>query len=172
MPAASFPVRTRAQTAGGPALRCDIVAEMVAPFADRWEVAADEPLRQGGEASAPPPLDLLAAALVACLATQIRVFARHRALPLDRVGVAAEFRWRGLAQPGGLYAAQAEGIDIDIRIEAGVATATLVGLMHDALRACFVEAVLDRALPVRHRLHHRGACLELPGREAGADAAR
>ena len=48
---------------------------------------ADEPVAFGGLGSGPNPYDLLAAALGACSAMTLRLYARRKAWPLDRVTV-------------------------------------------------------------------------------------
>ena len=48
---------------------------------------ADEPASAGGEDSGPSPYELLAAALGACTAMTIRLYADSKKLPLDRVRV-------------------------------------------------------------------------------------
>nr|WP_210313632.1 bifunctional alpha/beta hydrolase/OsmC family protein [Rhodopseudomonas rhenobacensis] len=50
-------------------------------------IAADEPIEAGGDDSGPGPYDLLIAALGACTAMTIRLYADRKALPLDRVTV-------------------------------------------------------------------------------------
>ena len=53
----------------------------------RHRLLVDEPLAAGGEDSGPSPYDMLCAALGACTAMTLRLYADAKKLPLERVGV-------------------------------------------------------------------------------------
>lgn len=64
---------------------------------------ADEPPEVGGLGSGPTPYELLAASLGACTAMTVRLYARHKALPLDRVTVKVCHRRKADMQPADLF---------------------------------------------------------------------
>lgn len=55
---------------------------------------ADEPIEAGGLGSGPNPYDLLGAALGACIAMTLRVYAARKGWPLEGVHVAVRHEWR------------------------------------------------------------------------------
>jgi len=95
---ADLPLRTEAQqgyvvveeTGGG-----DFQVEIRAGGA---RLLADEPVEVGGLGSGPTPYDLLSAGLGACTAMTLRLYARGKDLPLERVRVAVGHR-RDAAEP-------------------------------------------------------------------------
>jgi putative redox protein len=60
---------------------------------------ADEPRAAGGLGSGPGPYDLLAAALGACKAMTVRLYARRKDWPLERVQVCVRHRRPSLTAP-------------------------------------------------------------------------
>ncbi|MDX1381210.1 MAG: bifunctional alpha/beta hydrolase/OsmC family protein [Xanthomonadales bacterium] len=60
---------------------------LTAMNADGHEFLADEPLSYGGTDLGPTPYDFLSAALGACTAMTLNVYARHKKLPLESVRV-------------------------------------------------------------------------------------
>ena len=54
---------------------------------DRHMLKADEPQNMGGDDTGPAPYDFLNAALGACKAMTIRMYADHKGLPLENVNV-------------------------------------------------------------------------------------
>src|SRR5690606_9334645 len=64
---------------------------------------ADEPPEVGGLGSGPTPYDLLAAGLGACTAMTLRLYARGKQLPLDKVTVTVGHSRRRDAAPADLF---------------------------------------------------------------------
>lgn len=64
---------------------------------------ADEPPEVGGLGSGPTPYDLLAAGLGACTAMTLRLYARGKRLPLDKVSVTIGHSRRRDAEPADLF---------------------------------------------------------------------
>jgi putative redox protein len=64
---------------------------------------ADEPVDVGGLGSGPTPYDLLCAALGACTAMTLRLYARHKKWPLERVRVSVGHARNKPEQPGDTF---------------------------------------------------------------------
>lgn len=64
---------------------------------------SDEPPEVGGLGSGPTPYDILAAGLGACTAMTLRLYARHKGLPLESASVQVGHSRRDGAQPADLF---------------------------------------------------------------------
>lgn len=102
---------------------------------------ADEPPEVGGLGSGPTPYDLLAAGLGACTAMTVRLYARSKKLPLEKVSVRVGHSRRADAEPRDLFTSR---LDFE-------------GDLDDAQRQKLLE--IAGKCPV-HRTLHAGAALE------------
>lgn len=114
---------------------------------------ADEPPEVGGLGSGPTPYDLLAAGLGACTAMTLRLYARGKQLPLERVTVTIGHSRRRDAEPSDLFTRR-------LLLEGGLTVEQTKRLVEIAEKC-----------PV-HRTLERGAAVETePGEAMPAEAA-
>lgn len=125
-------------------------------FAGRHRVRADEPLSAGGGDTGPTPYDLLVAALGACTAMTIRMYADSKQLPLERVIV--ELAHEKVHAADCAHCETKEG-----RIDRIERVVTLEGALDDAQRAKLLE-IADKC-PVHRTLRSE---VWSPTRLAGA----
>jgi putative redox protein len=59
------------------------------------QLVADEPTALGGQDAGPPPFGLLLAALGACTAATLKMYAEHKQWPLESLGVDLKYLKRG-----------------------------------------------------------------------------
>ncbi|MDE8652815.1 bifunctional alpha/beta hydrolase/OsmC family protein [Novosphingobium album (ex Liu et al. 2023)] len=111
---------------------------------------ADEPPEVGGLGSGPTPYDLLAAGLGACTAMTVRLYARHKKLPLERVSVEVGHSRRADTQPADLF----------------VRRLHLQGSLSDDDRQKLTE--IAEKCPV-HRTLHAGAAIETVEGDSAAE---
>jgi putative redox protein len=113
-------------------------------LAGRHRLRADEPESAGGMDSGPSPYELLAAALGACTAMTIRMYAEHKKLPLEHVTV-------DLAHEKIHAADCAECETREGRIDRIERVITLEGDLDEAQRARLLE--IANKCPVHRTLH-------------------
>jgi uncharacterized OsmC-like protein/pimeloyl-ACP methyl ester carboxylesterase len=113
-------------------------------FARQHRLRADEPQSAGGNDTGPSPYDLLVAALGACTAMTVRLYADHKKLPLEHVAVELSHER--------IHAADcAECETKDRHIERIERVLTLEGNLDEAQRAKLVE--IANKCPVHRTLH-------------------
>lgn len=128
-------------------------------FTGRHRLRVDEPIAAGGDDTGPSPYDLLTAALGACTAMTIRLYAERKQLPLERVSVELSHEKIHAADCAECEAKEGR---ID-RIERVIA---LEGGLDDAQRARLLE-IADKC-PVHRTLRSE---VSVPTRLAAEDEA-
>ena len=66
----------------------------VAIMAGHYPLNADESVELGGKDSGPSPFELACAALCACTAITLRMYAQRKGWPLRAAHVDADFKWQ------------------------------------------------------------------------------
>jgi putative redox protein len=66
----------------------------VAIMAGRYQLNADESVDLGGKETGPSPFELACAALCACTAITLRMYAERKGWPLRAAHVDTDFRWQ------------------------------------------------------------------------------
>jgi uncharacterized OsmC-like protein/esterase/lipase len=114
-------------------------------FTDNHSWFADEPTKMGGQNSGPDPYEHLLAALGACTAMTIRMYANLKKLPLEHVEVSLSHERNYLED-----ASKADATDS--KIEALIRKVQLIGPLSDAEKTRLLE-IADRC-PVHKTLHN------------------
>lgn len=133
-------------------LRNEVTNAALKPFKVTRTLATDEGRRQGGEDTAPTPLEYFLTGLVGCLMTQIRVFAKKLAIDVSDLEVGCSAKWDAVADPVGPYQARPAGFEISINLTSDAPADKVKDLIAASKRACFVEATLAQANDIKHSL--------------------
>src|SRR6056297_2288755 len=123
-------------------LRNEVNLTAVEPFQVNRMLATDEGKFQGGEDTAPTPLEFFLTGLVGCLMTQIRVFARQKKIEVRDLTVTCRAHWHAVNDPEVPYAGRPAGFEIDIALDSDAPEDSVRALVNGARRGCFVEATL------------------------------
>ncbi|GAB5377396.1 MAG: hypothetical protein AcusKO_38580 [Acuticoccus sp.] len=132
-------------------MRNDIVVDWPAQK-ERFTLATDEGPFHGGDGTAPPPLALFTAALVGCLMTQIRAFAKRLKVDMRGVSVRARLHWSCEQEGAAPYVSAPVGFDLDVEIDSDATPEALLALLDAAKKGCFIEQSLATGVAVGHRL--------------------
>lgn len=100
----------------------------------RFEWRADEPEEQGGDDTAPSPVEQFVGSLSSCLTLMIGHMAERREVDLDEVNVTAQ-----ASPPEG----RIDHIDVDIDVVSGDAPEDVRNVVDMAERACYVNQAID-----------------------------
>ncbi|NPD21547.1 OsmC family protein [Alterinioella nitratireducens] len=117
-------------------LRNEVTNEALTPFQVRRMLPTDEGRFQGGENTAPTPLEYFLTGLVGCLMTQIRVFARRLSVDVADLEVGCNAKWEALRDAVGPYQARPVGFDIDISLISDAPEEKVQELIAASKRAC------------------------------------
>jgi len=114
-------------------------------FTDHHHWYADEPTKVGGQNTGPDPYEHLLAALGACTAMTIRMYADHKNIPLEHVQVSLSHERNYLEDAG-----KAE--EQSSQIEALIRKVQLIGNLNETQKGRLME-IADRC-PVHRTLHN------------------
>lgn len=132
-------------------MRCDVNVDFVTT-GESFELATDEGSIHGGENTAPPPLALFTGALAGCLMTQIRAFAKRLKIDVRGVEIKTRLHWEAEQIGHEPYVGAPVGFNLDVDIDSDAEPHDLKRLLDAARKGCFLEATLDRANSITHRL--------------------
>ena len=132
-------------------LRCDIDVDFVTT-GESFSLATDEGKIHGGANTAPPPLALFTGALTACLMTQIRAFSKRLRIPTRSVEIKARLHWEGEQIGREPYVGQPIAFHLDVDIDSDASDEDIKRLFVAGQKGCFLEATLDKANTITHRL--------------------
>ena len=140
---------TKARIAGG--LRCEIEE-------GPWKLAADMPVKAGGEDTAPTPGMLGRGALASCLAIGISIWAARLDIPIDalEVEVQANFDVRGELGVGEHIPPGYQEVRYTVSIDSPASQEALVELLETAERHSPYLDVFSRARTIKRDLRLNG----------------
>lgn len=133
------------------AMRNDIGVRFVT-MGESFELATDEGAFHGGQGTAPPPLALFTAALIGCVMTQIRAFAKRLDVAVGQVEVSARLHWQGVQSGRAPYVSAPVGFALDIDLDSDAPEEAQVRLVEAAKAGCFIEQSLAPGVITGHRL--------------------
>lgn len=140
-------------------MRNEVTLTAVEPFQVTRMLATDEGKFQGGDDTAPTPLEYFLTGLVGCLMTQVRAFAKRMKIDVKDVKVTCQAKWEALPDPVGPYQGNPVGFEIEMDVISEADPDLVAELVSAARRGCFVEQTLKQANSIEHRLKVNGRSL-------------
>ena len=122
-------------------------------YSERHDWVADEPSEYGGTGQGPTPYDLLLMSLGACTSMTVRLYARHKKIPLDDVVVRLRHRHvhEEDAEECGGEDRRLDVIGMEIELAGGLTEAQRQQLL-DIAASCPVHRTLKGELAIETRL--------------------
>ncbi|HSC51191.1 MAG TPA: OsmC family protein [Gaiellaceae bacterium] len=112
---------------------------------DGHRLVTDEPVRIGGDGSAPAPHELLPAALAACISTTVVMYARTKEWPLARVEVDVDYD----------HKATPRRFEVDVRLE-GDLDEEQVARLERVAESCPVRRAFEAGFELDEHVRLRG----------------
>lgn len=112
---------------------------------DGHRLVTDEPVRLGGDGSAPAPHELLPAALAACISTTVVMYARTKEWPLERVEVDVDYD----------HKATPRRFEVDVRLQGDLDEEQLARLERVA-ESCPVRRALEEGFELDEHVRLQG----------------
>lgn len=137
-------------------LRNEINLTAHEPFQVERMLATDEGKFQGGDDTAPTPIEFFLTGLVGCLMTQIRAFAKRLKVDISDVNVSCNAKWEAVSDPVGPYQTRPVGFDIEVDVISNEAPEKIAELVSAARRGCFLEQTLSQPNKIDHALKING----------------
>lgn len=133
-------------------LRNEVTVTANSPFKTTNMLATDEGKFQGGDDTAPTPLEYFLTALVGCLMTQIRVFSKRLKIPIHDVTVDCTAHWHAVKDDVAPYKGKPLEFSIEVDIVSDEPQERIDELVLAARRGCFVEQTLMQANDIKHSI--------------------
>ncbi|MGX1307719.1 putative OsmC-like protein [Amorphus suaedae] len=133
-------------------MRNEVTLTASSPFKSVNVLATDEGPFQGGEGTAPTPLEYFLTGLVGCLMTQIRVFSRKMRVEISDLKVNCRAEWTAEKGELGPYEGFPRSFSVDVDLKSEAPAEDVARLIEASKRACFVEQTLAVSNTVAHRL--------------------
>lgn len=137
-------------------MRAEMTVEAIQPFQSVNHLAIDEGPFQGGEGTAPTPLEFFLTGLAGCLMVQIKSFGKKMRVQIDGLDVQLKAKWeahKGVHVP---YIGAPVSFDIMVDVDSPASEAEIQHLVKAAQLGCFVEQTMSQVNSIGHSVRKSG----------------